>query len=136
MDTVDPGTWSLVKTLARSSPDFFVGRAHVERSAPATLLHPEDLANILRQLAETLLGVAQRLAGSPALVGNEAARVQCRDSLKMLIIVPTSKKIARATVLAVSAIQNEYGGSMTKKSTAAAPEVWPVVPSTNRPSRR
>src|SRR5208337_5176880 len=59
MDAVDPGSRVFVQALARSPPDLFVGWAHVKRSLPPAVLHPEHLANALCHLTEYLLTFAQ-----------------------------------------------------------------------------
>ena len=68
-DALDPGSRLFVEALARASPDLFIDRTHVKQSLPSALLHPEDLADVLRHLAEPLLALAQRLLG-PVAVGN------------------------------------------------------------------
>src|SRR5258706_7479516 len=63
MNALGQGARLLIEGLDRSSPHVFVTRTEVNDSIVPDVLHPEELVDVLSQLTEALLGLAQRLLG-------------------------------------------------------------------------
>lgn len=67
MDRLDPVARRDIEVFAAATPDLLVGRADVEHLALGGIGEPEHLADVLRDLPETRLALAQRFLGLPAL---------------------------------------------------------------------
>jgi hypothetical protein len=59
MNGVKKGIRSVHQALAGAPPNRFVSRADVKHFSFGRISHPEDFADVLGQLAETLLAFAQ-----------------------------------------------------------------------------
>src|SRR5262245_44289640 len=69
MNCGGPVVWSCGDTGAGAPPDSFVTRAHIDEFIARRVFHPEHFLNVLGQLTESLLALAQGLlCAAPRLV--------------------------------------------------------------------
>ena len=58
VDRIEPGTGLLIEALTRSSPNRLIGRADIKGVGVVWIFQPEDLIDMLGQLAEALLALS------------------------------------------------------------------------------